>query len=62
MKTIHTIINGDSRQMSLLQNKFLYLCFENETFINVHLLKAGLTEVYEKVEFLSISENFRNIN
>jgi hypothetical protein len=48
MNTKHKIINGDSRQMSELQDKFLYLCFENEAFINAHLLKVDIEFKYKQ--------------
>jgi site-specific DNA-methyltransferase (adenine-specific) len=37
-----------------------YLYLENKTFINAHLLKAGLAEVDEGVEF-RYKEKFLNI-
>jgi site-specific DNA-methyltransferase (adenine-specific) len=37
-----------------------YLYLENKMFINVHLLKAGLAEVDERVEF-KYKEKFKTI-
>jgi hypothetical protein len=46
MKTIHKIINGDSRQMSELKDKSVHVII-----INAHLLKEGLPEVDEEFKY-----------